>query len=83
MRADVCGTFLDATGTTLTMPLSRRIIAIDAERLRAVRDVICIAHGRNNAAAVRTAVRAGYVKTLVTTAALAQDLLDSPNPTEG
>jgi DNA-binding transcriptional regulator LsrR (DeoR family) len=78
--ADVCGTFLDAAGTTLSMPLTRQIIAIDAERLHAVRDVICVAYGRNTAAAVRTAVRAGYVTTLVTTAAFAQELL---RPTEG
>jgi DNA-binding transcriptional regulator LsrR (DeoR family) len=78
--ADVCGTFLDAAGTALSMPLSRQIIAIDAERLHAVRDVICVAYGRSTAAAVRTAVRAGYVTTLVTTAAFAQELL---RPTEG
>jgi DNA-binding transcriptional regulator LsrR (DeoR family) len=75
VRADVSGTFLDASGTALAMPLNRQIIAIDAQRLRAVREVICVAHDRDNAAAVRTAVRAGYVKTLVTTAAFAQHLL--------
>jgi len=78
--ADVSGTFLDTAGQTLDMPSSRQIIAIDAERLRAIRDVICIAYGRSNAAAVGVAVRAGYVKTLVTTAAFAQELLGS---TEG
>jgi DNA-binding transcriptional regulator LsrR (DeoR family) len=78
--ADVSGTFLDTAGTTLSMPLSRQIIAIDAERLRGIRDVICVAYGRHHAAAVRTAVRAGYVKTLVTTAAFAQELL---RPREG
>ena len=78
--ADVCGTFLDAAGTALSMPLTRQIIAIDAERLHAVRDVICVAYGRGTAAAVRTALRASYVTTLVTTAAFAQELL---RPTEG
>jgi DNA-binding transcriptional regulator LsrR (DeoR family) len=73
--ADISGTFLDTAGNTLTMPLTRQVIAIDGERLRAIRDVICVAYERHNAAAVRTAVRAGYVKTLVTTAALAQELL--------
>ena len=75
VRADVSGIFLDASGNALTMPLNRQIIAIDAARLRAVRNVICVAHDRNNVAAVRTAVRAGYVKTLVTTAAFAQHLI--------
>ena len=31
------------------MPLTRQIIAIDAERLRGMRDVICVAYGRDNA----------------------------------
>ena len=37
--------------------------------------VICVAYGRERAPAVRAAVRAGYVTTLVTTAALAQELI--------
>lgn len=73
--ADVAGTFLDTAGRALTMPLTRQIIAIDADRLRAIPDVICIAYGRSGAAAMATAVRAGYVKTLVTTAAFAQELV--------
>jgi DNA-binding transcriptional regulator LsrR (DeoR family) len=74
--ADLSGTFLDAAGTPLTMPHSRRVVGIDAAQLKAVPDVVCIAYGKERAAAVRAAVRAGYVTTLVTTAALAQELID-------
>ncbi len=73
--ADLAGTFLDAAGRPLTMPLSRQVVGIDAATLRSVPEVICLAHGRASAPAVRVAVRAGYVGSLVTTAALAQDLL--------
>lgn len=84
VRADVSGTFLDAAGATVTLPPPRRIIAIDADRLRAVPEVVCVAHGRDNAAAVRTAVRAGYLNTVVTTAVFAQQLLrPSADPSEG
>ena len=75
--ADLSGTFLDTAGKPLTMPLSRQVIGISAEQLHAVPDVICIAHGRAKAPAVRAAIGAGYVTTLVTTAALAQELLDT------
>ena len=73
--ADLSGTFLDTAGKPLTMPLSRQVIGISAAQLHAVPDVICIAHGRDKAPAVRAAINAGYVTTLVTTAALAQQLL--------
>lgn len=72
---DLSGTFLDAEGTPLTMPHSRRVVGIDAAQLKAVPDVVCLAYGKERAPAVRAAVRAGYVTTLVTTAALAQELL--------
>jgi len=73
--ADLSGTFLDAAGTPITMSQGRRVIGISAAQLAAVPDVICVAHGRERAPAVRAAVRAGCVTTLVTTSALAQELL--------
>jgi DNA-binding transcriptional regulator LsrR (DeoR family) len=73
--ADVSGTFLDAAGQALTMPHARRVVGISAAQLAAVPDVICIAYGRERAPAVRAAVRAGCVTTLVTTSALAQELI--------
>jgi DNA-binding transcriptional regulator LsrR (DeoR family) len=73
--ADLSGTFLDAAGRPLTMPHSRRVVGISAAQLAAVPDVICLAYGRERAPAVRAAVRAGCITTLVTTAALATELL--------
>jgi DNA-binding transcriptional regulator LsrR (DeoR family) len=73
--ADLAGTFLDVHGTPLTMPQSRRIIGIGADQLKAMPDVVCVAYGKERAPAVSAAIRAGYVTSLVTTAALAQELL--------
>ena len=74
-RQATFGPFLDAAGTPITMPQGRRVIGISAAQLAAVPDVICVAHGRERAPAVRAAVRAGCVTTLVTTAALAAELI--------
>ena len=76
--ADVSGTFLDASGSPLPMLMSRQVIGIDAAILHDIPRVVSIASGREKAPAVRIAVRAGYVNTLVTTAALADELLAVP-----
>jgi DNA-binding transcriptional regulator LsrR (DeoR family) len=76
VRAELCGIQLDAEGTALTTALTERIIGIDAEQLRAVPDVIAVAYGSAKAAAVRAALRGGFVTSLVTHAALAEALLD-------
>ena len=73
--ADVSGTFLDESGSPLPMPLTRQIVGIEAEALRAIPQVIAIAHGRDKAAAAHIAARSGFVKTLVTTPPLARELL--------
>ena len=74
--AEVCGILLDANGTPLRTALSARIIGIDAERLSAVPEVTAIAYGAAKADAVRAAVRAGLVTSLVTHAPLAHRLLE-------
>ena len=73
--AEVCGIQLDAEGTPLQTPLSRRLISIPPEQLRAVPEIIAVAYKAQKAEAVRAAVRAGLVTSLVTHASLAQELL--------
>ena len=73
--ADLSGTFVDSSGEPLTMPMNKQVIGISAEQLRSVPEVIGIVYGPEKAPAVRVAVRAGYVGSLVTTAAFAQELL--------
>jgi DNA-binding transcriptional regulator LsrR (DeoR family) len=77
MRAEVGGIALDADGNVLVTPLTDRIIGIDAERLRAVPDVIAIVYGPAKAHAVRAAIRGGLVSSVVTHAAMARALLDA------
>jgi DNA-binding transcriptional regulator LsrR (DeoR family) len=60
----------------ITTPLTERLIGIGAEQLRAVPDVIAIVYGTAKAAAVRAALRGGFVTSLVTHAAMAEELLE-------
>jgi DNA-binding transcriptional regulator LsrR (DeoR family) len=76
VRAELGGIQLDSDGRALTTTLTERLIGIDAEQLRAVPDVIAIAYGTPKAGAVRAALRGGFVKSLVTHAAMATELVD-------
>jgi DNA-binding transcriptional regulator LsrR (DeoR family) len=73
--AELCGIELDSEGNVLTTALSKRIIGIKAEELRAVPEIIAIAYGNPKAQAVRAAVRGGFVTSLITHGSLARELL--------
>ena len=73
--AEVCGIELDAHGQPLHTPLSKRIIGISPNQLRAVPEIIATAYGSAKDDAVRAAVRAGFVTSLITHASLARRLL--------
>jgi DNA-binding transcriptional regulator LsrR (DeoR family) len=70
------GIQLDADGQVVTTPLTERLIGIDAKQLQAIPDVIAIAYGAPKAAAVRAALRGGFISSLVTHTAMATMLLD-------
>jgi DNA-binding transcriptional regulator LsrR (DeoR family) len=74
--AEVCGIQIDADGRTMETALSKRIIGISPEQLRAVPEIIATAYGSAKAEAVRAVVRAGFATSLVTHASLAQRLLE-------
>jgi DNA-binding transcriptional regulator LsrR (DeoR family) len=76
VRAEIGGVQLDADGRPVTTPLTDRLIGIDAERLRAVDDVIGLVYGARKAEAVRAALRGGFVTSLVTHGAMAEALLE-------
>jgi DNA-binding transcriptional regulator LsrR (DeoR family) len=76
--AELCGIQLDEHGQPVTTALSERIIAIPPEQLRNVEEIIAIAYGSSKAAAVRAAVRGGFVTDLITHASLAERLLGLP-----
>jgi len=75
VRAEVGGIQLDADGRPVTTSLTQRLIGIDAQRLRAVDEVIGIVYGPAKAPAVRAALRGGFVTSLVTHGAMARALL--------
>jgi DNA-binding transcriptional regulator LsrR (DeoR family) len=74
--AELGGIQLDADGHPVATSLTDRLIGIGAEQLRAVPDVIGLVYGRSKGAAVRAAIRGGFVTSLVTHAGLAHELLE-------
>jgi DNA-binding transcriptional regulator LsrR (DeoR family) len=74
--AEIGGVQLDHEGRLVTTSLTDRLISIDADRLRAVDDVIGLVYGAEKAEAVRAALRGGFVTSLVTHGAMARALLN-------
>lgn len=74
--AESSGAFLTVDGAPVHSPVTDRMIAIDAGRLRAVPEVIGVPYGDAKATAVRAALRSGVVTSLVTHTSLARALLE-------
>ena len=74
--ADISGVFLSAEGEPVPTELADRMIAISAEEMRSIPEVIVIPYGIRKAPAVRAALRSGLVGGMVTHATLAQSVLD-------
>ncbi|WP_246063685.1 sugar-binding transcriptional regulator [Nonomuraea longispora] len=72
---DVCLRFFDAEGRLVDSPLERRILGIPAADLLRVPRRIAIAGGRRKTAAIRAALRGGWVNTLITDVGVAEQLL--------
>jgi DNA-binding transcriptional regulator LsrR (DeoR family) len=75
VRAEMGGIQVDAQGTPVTTSISERMIAIGAPELLAVPEVIAIAYGTAKAPALHAAIRGGFVTSLVTHAAMADEIL--------
>jgi DNA-binding transcriptional regulator LsrR (DeoR family) len=74
--ADISGVFLSADGEPVPTELADRMIAISAEEMRTIPEVIVIPYGIRKAPAVRAALRSGLVGGIVTHATLAKAVLD-------
>ena len=72
---NVCAIFFDGAGHTLDVPLSRRIVGIDARSLQAVPYKLGVAGGQEKAQAILGALRGKFVNTLVTDEAAAAEVL--------
>ena len=75
--AEVSGVFLTADGEPVRTDLNDRMMAISAEQMRAIPEVLSVVHGLGRAPAVHAALRAGLVGSLVTHTALARRLLET------
>lgn len=73
--AEVSGVFLSPGGEPVRAELSERLIAIDAEQMRDIEEVIAIAYGTSKVSATRAALCSGLVNGLVTHTSVAEALL--------
>jgi DNA-binding transcriptional regulator LsrR (DeoR family) len=71
---DVAGTLFSADGTIITT-LDAQTIAISAEQLRRVPEIIAVGGGRSKAKAMRAAIAARLITSVVTDVSLAEKLL--------
>ena len=71
----------DRDGRFVDASLADRAIAIDVDRLRAVRRVVAVAWGIDKATAIRGALRSGVVRLLVTDAPTARAVLGADDMT--
>jgi DNA-binding transcriptional regulator LsrR (DeoR family) len=73
---DVCCHFLDAGGNPCHPGLSKRIVGLTPDELRAIGRTIGIATGAEKAPGVAAVIRGGFIKVLVCDRELALSLLD-------
>lgn len=73
---DVCLRFFDAEGAPVISTLNDRVMGMELDQLRKVKRSVGIAGGRRKIAAIRGALRGGYINVLITDLATARALLD-------
>ena len=76
--ADISGVFVAADGRPVQTELADRMIAISAEQVRAIPEVVVVPYGVRKAPAVRAALRSDLVEGIVTHTGLARAVLDEP-----
>jgi DNA-binding transcriptional regulator LsrR (DeoR family) len=74
--AEVSGLQIDADGRPVQTALTKRLVGIGADQLRAVPETIAIVYGAQKAPAAYAAVRSDFVTSVVTHTSLANELLE-------
>lgn len=77
----VCLRFLDADGVHVSSPLDDLVVGVTTEQLRSAKRRWAVAGGPAKYAAIRAALRGGWVDSLVTDAATAEFLASSTDQT--
>lgn len=72
---DVCLRYFDAEGAPVQTPLNDRVIGMELDQLRQVKRSVGIAGGERKQAAIRGALRGGYINVLITDLHTAQALV--------
>jgi DNA-binding transcriptional regulator LsrR (DeoR family) len=75
VRADISATLLSGSGEPLAPEIEARSVAISAEQLRHIPEVIIVAGGASKADAVAAVLKGGFANSLVTDVGLAHRLL--------
>ena len=73
---DICLRFFDAWGQPVETPLNDRVIGMSLEQLKSVRRTVGIAGGERKFAAIRGAIRGGWVNVLITDDTTAKQLVN-------
>ncbi|WP_138731472.1 sugar-binding transcriptional regulator [Modestobacter excelsi] len=76
--ADISGVFVAGDGTPVPTELAERMIALSAEQMQAIPELVVVPYGTRKAPAVRAALRSGLVSGIVTHSTLARAVLDEP-----
>lgn len=74
---DICMRFFDANGSPVIDPAGERVIGMELEQLRRVRRCVGVAGGERKVAAIRGAMRGGYINVLITDINTARALIDT------
>ncbi len=72
---EIAGRTFDAAGELVETPLGERVVSRSGAQLRAIDEVVAIAHGAAKVEVLRAVARSGLVTSLVTTQATAELLL--------
>ncbi|WP_436761239.1 sugar-binding transcriptional regulator [Streptosporangium sp. V21-05] len=75
---DVCLRFFDAGGDPVGSAFDRRVVGMGADVLRSVERRVAVAGGERKHAAIRAALRGGWVNVLITDVEVARHLLTGP-----
>lgn len=72
---DICMRFFNGEGAPVRLPLDRRVISMTLEELRNVPRSVGIAGGARKLAAIRGALRGGWINVLITDSVVAEQLV--------
>jgi DNA-binding transcriptional regulator LsrR (DeoR family) len=80
---DVLGNYVDAAGTLIAAPHSRRLIALSVDDLRRIPTVIAVVSGAEKSMAILGVLRAGIIDVLIVDAPNARAVLDLADSSGG